>query len=453
MVTARKAVAGLLCTNQEVLLVKRHVESPAFPGYWACPGGKVEKNEAPPPPKAEYCGFATDALAALQRELNEELGIDIYKLPCRIARLGNALTPKSSPRRFDTDFFRIDFDTRPPIQLDTHEHSEMRWAPATDFWELFKRGEMLCVSPLQHILRTLTTDPHAKEVPQIGHRPGQDYGLDLVEPLDGLRILPLRSNTLPPASHTNAFLLGDNPRQRILVDPSPGDETVYNNLRTFLAEFGAPTAIFISHHHPDHHERANRLAGELHIPLQMSTQTRAYIDRRWGSAYFSGITVQTIEEGQTLCHWHEQAVRAVAVPGHDSGHLALLPDSRHWMIVGDLYQGVGTVVIGQPEGNMRDYFASLKKVIALKPRVTVPSHGIALPGTLQVAKTLLHRQQREARILELHQQGLSINEMLASEYAQVPQPLWPLARMNIEAHLVKIATDLHESEAQENPAL
>jgi len=438
MVKSRRAVAGLLQVQGEVLLVQRHVDAPAFPGYWACPGGKVEKNESVPPARAAFCGLEAEPLAALQREFEEELAIDLYQLPCRISRLGNAVTPASSPRRFDTDFFRIDLAEKPDITLDTHEHLCMRWDKPETFWHEYLRGELLCVAPLQRLLQRLSAQPDAITVPDLGHRPGQELGLDLVEPLHGLRILPLRSNTLPPATHTNAFILGDKPDDRVLVDPSPGDAEVYTQLTDFLNNWGRPASIFITHHHPDHHERAPQLAREWQLPLKMSAATQANIQRRWGTSYLEGIRVELLADGDTLCHWQGQPVRAVAVPGHDNGHLALMPDSAHWMIVGDLYQGVGTVVIGQPEGDMAEYFASLRKVIALSPAVTVPSHGIALPGTLQVERTLQHRQQREDRIRALSDQGHDVESILAREYAQVPKALWPLARMNIEGHLEKI---------------
>lgn len=434
----RRAVAGLLCANNKILLVQRHVNAPAFPGYWACPGGKVEPDEAPPPARTDFCGLEGDLIAALQRELHEELGIDIFALKCRVHRLGNALTPASSPRRFDTDFFRIDFDSMPEITLDRHEHQQMRWEDPRYFHDAYYQGELLCVAPLQRLLDALVQDYWAKSIPLIGHRPGQAFGLDLVEPIHGLRLLPLRSNTLIPATHTNAFLLGDSAEERILVDPSPANDKVYEQLTGFLGEWGAPARIFLSHHHPDHHERAPKLARELGIPVAMSAATRDNILRRWGAPYLEGIRVELVADGDVLCQTLGSPVSAIGVPGHDNGHLALMPESRQWMIVGDLYQGVGTVVIGKPEGNMSDYFASLRRVIELDPQVTVPSHGIALPGVLQVEKTLAHRQQRETRISQLRDDGLGVDDILASEYAQVPQPLWPLARMNIEAHLEKI---------------
>ena len=42
------------------------------------------------------------------------------------------------------------------------------------------------------------------------------------------------------------------------------------------------------------------------------------------------------------------------------------------MIVSDLIQTVGTVVIGAPEGDMKKYFESLEKVILMNLRLSFP---------------------------------------------------------------------------------
>jgi endoribonuclease LACTB2 len=139
-----------------------------------------------------------------------------------------------------------------------------------------------------------------------------------------------------------------------------------------------------------------------------------------------------------LCRWLGRAVRAYAVPGHDEGQLALMPDGHAWCIVGDLIQGLGTVVIAKPEGHMGRYFESLRKIIALAPRAIYPSHGIAMGGVYRLQETLKHRELREKQVLGLFHEGRSIGEMLPLIYADVDPRLLPLAQMNIESHLDKL---------------
>lgn len=115
-----------------------------------------------------------------------------------------------------------------------------------------------------------------------------------------------------------------------------------------------------------------------------------------------------------------------------------MPDSKSWFIVGDLIQGIGTVVIAKPEGHMGTYFATLQKVIDLDPAVIIPSHGMAMGSTYRLQETLKHRRLREAAVLKLHQDGKSADEMLPLLYQGVDSRLWPLARMNIDAHLDKL---------------
>ncbi|MEZ0493176.1 NUDIX domain-containing protein [Kineococcus sp. TBRC 1896] len=56
-------VAGILITDERVLLTLRSATRRAYPSTWALPGGHVEPDE--------------DELHALRRELGEELGIDV----------------------------------------------------------------------------------------------------------------------------------------------------------------------------------------------------------------------------------------------------------------------------------------------------------------------------------------------------------------------------------------
>ena len=157
--------------------------------------------------------------------------------------------------------------------------------------------------------------------------------------------------------------------------------------------------------------------------------------------FFDGIDLRTIDEGSVVTQWQQQPVRTLSVPGHYDGQVALMPDGRSWCIVGDLIQGVGTVVISKPEGDMRRYFESLERIIELAPRFIFPSHGIGMGTTLRLEETLKHRRQREAQVLQLQREGRSMQQMLDAIYAGLDPRLAPLAIRNIESHLDKLRAD------------
>jgi glyoxylase-like metal-dependent hydrolase (beta-lactamase superfamily II) len=112
-----------------------------------------------------------------------------------------------------------------------------------------------------------------------------------------------------------------------------------------------------------------------------------------------------------------------------------------WFIAGDLFQGVGTVVIGDDEGDMSKYFLTLEKVISLAPKVLFPSHGIGLGGVNILEVTLEHRRLREKQVLQFYREGLSEYQILERIYEKVDQVLWPYALKNIQKHIEKLKAD------------
>ena len=85
--------------------------------------------------------------------------------------------------------------------------------------------------------------------------------LEPMEVAPGISMLSLRTPTLPPATHTNAYLVGT--RECVLVEPaSPYAEEIERVagwVERFLEQGGELRAILLTHHHPDHVGGANAL--------------------------------------------------------------------------------------------------------------------------------------------------------------------------------------------------
>ena len=438
------AVTAVLLCGEEMLVTRRQPFLKAFPGFHAFPGGKVDVEDAQGPTLPELCsGHDPRLLRALLRELQEELDFDVAAAMASgqvrsLRHLGVALTPPPAPLRFNTHFFAIELSHKPELRCDTQELASIEWATPQEGYQRYEDGRILRAPPSLAVTRALAESLAAVTIPGLHFEERPDYGLPLVEMQRGVRQILVRSNTIPPAQHTNAFLLGDSQSHRILVDPSPADDAEMERLLDLVGHYGIHE-IFLTHHHPDHRERANVMARRLNVPMGMSSDTQNRIFQKTGGRYFEDLpAVNTYREGDVVCRWLGHAVRVHEVPGHDEGQLALMPDNHAWCIVSDLIQGLGTVVIAKPEGNMGKYFESLRRVVAYEPYAIYPSHGMALGTAYRLQETLTHRELREKQVLALHHAGKSITEMLPLIYADVDPRLLPLAQMNIESHLDKL---------------
>jgi len=437
-VSIRDAVTVVLCCQGEILMVQRQPELPSFSGYWAFPGGKIEAADAEGTTALACPEAETRVLVGIAREVQEELGIDLDALALSghvqtVRVLGEATTPPIAAARFRTRFLRIDLATKPELALDTREHSEALWATAGDWLVRYQTGTLLMAPPTLDTVTALALHGGHDTVIDLDND-GADDECRIIEPLHGFRLIPVRSNTLPPATHTNAFLIGDS--YKVLVDPSPADRTELARLLKLIDRVGCDE-VLLTHHHPDHRQFANEIAARYDVPLALSDTTRRFVQAE-EPGYFGDLLLRTYVEGDVVTRWLGQPVRVVPVPGHDAGQIALMPDNKAWFIVGDLIQGIGTVVIAKPEGHMGTYFATLQKVIDLDPAVIVPSHGMAMGTTYRLQETLKHRKMREASVLQLHRDGKSPAEMLPLLYKGVDSRLWPFAAMNIESHLDKL---------------
>lgn len=434
------AVSIVITCGDEIFAIHRQKYLKAFPGYWAFPGGKVEDGDEIHWMENEFTRELDPKLfGAAVREANEELGINLCEESFkgnieRIDYLGLAITPDFNPYRFATYFFRFKLRHKLVFNVDRNEALEANWMSAPQLLQHYNDGHILAVPPVIKVIETLGKSPDTEYISDLNFTYNGNLYVPFIESLKSVRqIMPL-SHTLPPATRTNAFLIGD--KIKILLDPSPKDEEEYVKFKNTLNLFGVDK-ILLTHHHPDHHERSVMLATELAIPILMSLDTHSRLTKL-DPGYFQGASTQFLKEGDIVTEWLGRKVRVYEVPGHDEGQIALAPEDMSWFIAGDLFQGVGTVVIGDDEGDMTKYFNTLERVIGLNPKVIFPSHGIGLGGVLLLERTLEHRKVREQQILQYHQDGLNEDQMLAAIYSEVDKRLWPFALKNIRKHLDKL---------------
>tara|TARA_R110002072_G_scaffold276051_1_gene437525 strand:+ start:268374 stop:269708 length:1335 start_codon:yes stop_codon:yes gene_type:complete len=441
----RKAVTVILERNKKFLTIKRQEHLSVFPGYTAFPGGKVDKedltNQHPELDRLNTIKHSSDLIMALYREVKEETGLDLIELHknsliSKVSYFGNAVTPSFNPYRFDTYFYLVSLNDpheKINFQFDDGEVFETFWWNAKEALQEYELNNILCVPPTISCFKAFDQFLNDEKEVDLNLDYDDQKEIAMIESLYGIKqFLPL-SNTFPPANRTNSFLINDT-----LIDPSPKNEEELEKFKYSLKEFSIH-AIFITHHHPDHHEYSVPLAKHLGCPIKISQDSHDRILTKYGKEYFNGVKIDIVKEADTLTTLADgRKVSLFAVPGHDEGQLAITDSENKWVIVGDLIQSVGTVVIGAPEGNMQKYFDSLEKVIALCPKFIIPSHGIALGGVYKLKMTLKHRKMREKTIIELLSKNKTIEEIYEHIYEGLDPRLKKYALKTIHAHIDKI---------------
>jgi endoribonuclease LACTB2 len=260
----------------------------------------------------------------------------------------------------------------------------------------------------------------------------------------GFYLSPLRAPTLPPATHTNCYLVGGD--RMVIIDPgSPypdQQELLDRAINRFLADGKKLEEIIISHLHPDHHGGVMHLADKYGLPVAAHRLTaEALIDQVRVDRLIEDKDLIVLNESSTGLSWR---LRAIWTPGHARGHLSFYEERTGTLLTGDCVVGSGTVVIAPPEGNMKDYLDSLRRLLEL-PRLTalMPGHGpVLVDGRGKIEEYLAHRFDREREIIDVMIDGpRTIPQIVKSVYRDVPEVLHKLAEMSVLAHLEKLESE------------
>jgi len=192
--------------------------------------------------------------------------------------------------------------------------------------------------------------------------------------------------------------------------------------------------IAVTHHHPDHVGAVAHYAHE--------TDAIVWARRGRAEAFEAATGVvpdRTFTEGTTIPAG--DGVEVLALPGHAPEHVGFAAGDG--IISGDLAVAEGSVVIGAPDGDMRAYLASLRRLHARAPERLYPGHGPTVSEPRAVCDRLIrHRLDRERRVQSAVTAGASTPEAIVDRaYEKDLSGVRDLAVATVVAHLEKLAVE------------
>ena len=356
VVVFRRAAVGV-----EVFWIKREKKLRFAGGFYAFPGGKVDAADRGV--KVEGAsGELAGLVACAARELLEETGLLKARGAQKLTReslramrqalldevtpfaellathglslhaadfapAGRWLTPPFLPVRFDARFFLVEQPSGQDAEVWPGELSEGEWILPAAALKRWKEGTALLHPPNHHALSVMGQfkdfDSAAAALIQAPHC--VDFVAQRIEFQQGITLFPLRTLTLPPATHTNAYVLGT--RELIVVDPGSIDEAETDRLVALLEQLKAEgaqlRAVLLTHHHGDHVGGLPRLVSSLKVPVWSHPRTADRLGVK---------TDRLLADGEVISldamRW-----RVLHTPGHAQGHVCLYDEGSRAAVV------------------------------------------------------------------------------------------------------------------------
>ncbi len=240
---------------------------------------------------------------------------------------------------------------------------------------------------------------------------------------------------------TNTYLIGRD--EIAVVDPGPLEQAHVDAILTACGE--RIKWIVATHTHPDHSPAWAPLAEATGAPVFGATaQDKMFQDETF---------VPTEEIAHDwLLKTEAFSLRGIHTPGHVGNHFCFLVEEDGVVLTGDHIMNGSTVVIVPPSGDMKAYIDSLRLLLNYRLTAIAPGHGKLMDNPEGVVQWIIdHRLTREAKVVDkLTALGeADLDELVVAVYDDVDPGLYPMAKLSLSAHLIKLAQESRATSVSE----
>jgi|TARA_B100001094_G_C18193306_1_gene808844 glyoxylase-like metal-dependent hydrolase (beta-lactamase superfamily II)/8-oxo-dGTP pyrophosphatase MutT (NUDIX family) len=437
-----------------MLMGLRHPDVPTFPEFWAFPGGGVSKEDVEYARKRSGHGDddqSLESLVTLFREVVEETGLSKSKdggwviVPSHVRKkliegpgawtealaegmihvdtsgaslVTERTTPPLAPVRYTNRFYHIhlgEYAPEPEHPPGRSEFTEFKWWDPEDILEQWRQGTARMAPPQVTFMRDIVDRCREGRgileiLSDLAGKP--PMGAHKIEFAPGVECLPIPTATLPPATHTNCFIIGQGD-ELLLVDPAiqdgEGQAIIVERLNELESNSKRIKSILYTHRHTDHIGDRARIKEIVDVEVLGTSETLAAI---------GGGTV--IREGDIIDLGDNLPWTVIETPGHCPGMVSLI--SKSGLLSADNVTMVGTILVPSADGDMHQYMNGLERLHALNPNLLFPSHGPVCAAPMRVlSRTLKHRKERHSKVLNAVNMGLNrLADIAMSAYKNVP---------------------------------
>ena len=251
-----------------------------------------------------------------------------------------------------------------------------------------------------------------------------------------------------PMTHwgTNTWIVGES--DVAVIDPGPDDNT---HLDAILSATAGETIthILVTHPHADHSPLSQKLSERTGAPVlgfgaptdgwsAVMERLSAEIEMGGGEGVDALFRPdRRISEGEIIAgtSW---SLEVTHTPGHFAGHLGFRLGQS--LFSGDHVMDWASTLVSPPDGDVSAFRTTCERLVGMNLRRCFPGHGAPIDDPSgRLSWLMVHRRSRELSILgALGSTPLSIMEITATVYRDVPQAMHQMAARNVLAHLIDL---------------